>query len=133
MSPCDPRADRSGESRREVKRRPRLPSELSPSQAGLAFPNNQTCPGPLGGAIGGLFGIALGEHVAGLIGEYAKKFGEKAGEKLLDTGTDSLTEKLKEPSTGREGVYREALRLSLKEIHTRAPYDGFDDWFGIVL
>jgi hypothetical protein len=85
--------------------------------------------GPLGGAIGGFLGIALGKHAAGLIDDFAKKFGEKAGEKLLDTGADSLTEKLKEPSTGLEGVYREALRLSLNEIHARAPNDRFDDWF----
>lgn len=85
--------------------------------------------GPLGGALGGWVGGAIGASAAELVEKYAEKFGEKAGEKLLETVTDSLTEKLKGPSPRLEGVYREALRLSLANIHTQMRQDSFDDWF----
>src|ERR1022692_2905844 len=85
--------------------------------------------GPLGGALGGWLGEALGASAAGLVEKYAEQFGEKSGEKLLETVTDSLTEKLTEPMPRLEGVYREALRLSLSEIHVQIRWDGFDDWF----
>ena len=85
--------------------------------------------GPLGGALGGWLGGAIGTSAADLVEEYAEQFGEKSGEKLLETVTDSLTEKLKEPTPRLEGVYREALRLSLSNIHEQIHWDGFDDWF----
>lgn len=85
--------------------------------------------GPLGGALGGWFGGAIGASAAELVQKYAEKFGEKSGEKLLETATDSLAEKLKKPSPPLEGVYREALRLSLSDIHAQVRWDGFDDWF----
>jgi hypothetical protein len=85
--------------------------------------------GPLGGALGGWLGGALGASAADLIQSYAEKFGEKSGEKLLEAVTDSVTEKLKDPAPRLEGVYREALRLSLSEIHEQTRWDGFDDWF----
>src|SRR5450631_4170718 len=85
--------------------------------------------GPLGGALGGWVGGAIGASASGLVEKYAEQFGEKSGEKLLETVTDSLTEKLKEPTPRLEGVYREALRLSLSDIHEQIRWDGFDDWF----
>src|SRR5271157_6383535 len=84
--------------------------------------------GPLGGAVGGWLGAALGGSAAELIEKYADKFGDKAAEKLLDLGADSLVERLKESSPNLESVYRDALRLSLAEVHSHVR-DGFDDWF----
>jgi hypothetical protein len=85
--------------------------------------------GPLGAALGGWLGDALGAPAGAIIREYAEKFGEKAAEKLLDVGADSLAEKLKARPPRLEGAYREALRRSLKEIHSQMSGDGFDDWF----
>src|SRR5271157_6019076 len=84
--------------------------------------------GPLGGAVGGWLGAALGGSAAELVEKYADKFGDKAAEKLLDIGADSLVERLKESSPNLESVYRDALRLSLAEVHSHVS-DGFDDWF----
>jgi len=85
--------------------------------------------GPLGGALGGWVGEALGEPASALIGKYAEQFGVKSAEKLLDSGADSLVERFRRPGTSLDAVYREALRLSLEEIHEHVPWDGFDDWF----
>ena len=85
--------------------------------------------GPLGGALGGWLAGALGESAAHLVEGHAERFGAKAGEKLLDTIADSLAGKLKEPALSLADVYREALRLSLAQIHEQNPYDGFADWF----
>jgi len=85
--------------------------------------------GPLGAALGGWLGGALGAPAAVIIQEYAKKFGEKAAEKLLDVGADSLAKKLKAPSPRIGAAYREALRLSLQEIHSQMSSGDFDDWF----
>src|SRR5271157_6105274 len=84
--------------------------------------------GPLGGAVGGWLGAALGGSAAELVEKYAEKFGDKAAEKLLEIGADSLVERLKESSPNLESVYRDALRLSLAEVHSHVR-DGFDDWF----
>jgi hypothetical protein len=84
--------------------------------------------GPLGGALGGWLGNVVGGSFSKLLETYADKFGDKAAERLLDVGTDSLVERLKESSPRLENVYREALRLSLAEIHERGSV-GFDDWF----
>src|SRR5579871_2705774 len=84
--------------------------------------------GPLGGAIGGWLGDALGGPAAQLLGKYAEKFGDKAAENLLDLGADSLVERLKEYAPDLERVYRDALRLSLAEVHADIR-DAFDDWF----
>jgi hypothetical protein len=85
--------------------------------------------GPLGAALGGWLGGALGAPAAAILQEHAKKFGEKAAEKLLDVGTDSLAEKLKGPSPQIEGAYRDALRISIEEIHSQIGSDRFEDWF----
>lgn len=85
--------------------------------------------GPLGGALGAWVGGAIGASAVELVDQYAEKFGDKAGEKLLETLGDSLAEKLKEPSLQFEGIYREALRLTLAEIQTKIRWEGFDDWF----
>lgn len=84
--------------------------------------------GPLGGALGGWLGDTLGGSAADLIGKYAEKFGDTAAEKLLDLGADSLVEKLKESAPNLESAYRDALRLSLAEVHSHFS-GGFDDWF----
>src|ERR1017187_6369283 len=84
--------------------------------------------GPLGGAVGGWLGDALGGSAADLVEKYAEKFGDKAAEKLLDLGADSLVEKLKESAPNLESAYRDALRLSLAEVHSHFS-GGFDDWF----
>jgi tetratricopeptide (TPR) repeat protein len=84
--------------------------------------------GPLGGAVGGWLGDALGGFAADLVEKYAEKFGDKAAEKLLDLGADSLVEKLKESAPNLESAYRDALRLSLAEVHSHFS-GGFDDWF----
>jgi tetratricopeptide (TPR) repeat protein len=85
--------------------------------------------GPLGAALGSWFGGAIGGSAAELVEKYVEKFGEHSGEKLFEIATDSLTERLKEPSLPLESVYREALRLSLADIHAQVGWDGFDDWF----
>ena len=85
--------------------------------------------GPLGAALGGWLADALGTSAAELLHSYAEKFGEKAGEKLLDTGIDSLSGNVKRASPQLEDIYREALRLSLSEVHEQLGCDGFDDWF----
>src|ERR1035438_5038340 len=74
--------------------------------------------GPLGGAVGGWLGDALGGPAAELVEKYAEKFGNRAAEKLLDLGADSLVEKLKESAPNLESAYRDALRLSLAEVHS---------------
>ena len=84
--------------------------------------------GPLGGAVGGWLGDALGGSAADLVEKYAEQFGDKAAEKLLDLGADSLVEKLKESAPNLESAYRDALRLSLAEVHSHFS-GGFDDWF----
>ena len=84
--------------------------------------------GPIGGAVGGWVVNALGTPGLELIAEYVGKFGEKATEKLLEAGGDSLADKAKAHPL-LEGLYREALRLSLVEIHSRVPGHVFDDWF----
>src|SRR5664280_3418439 len=84
--------------------------------------------GPLGGALGGWLGDALGGSAAELVEKYAEKFGDRAFEKLLDLGADSLVEKLKESAPNLESAYRDALRLSLAEVHSHFS-GGFDDWF----
>ena len=84
--------------------------------------------GPLGGAVGGWLGDALGGSAADLVEKYAEQFGDKAAEKLLDLGADSLVEKLKESAPKLASAYRDALRLSLAEVHSHFR-GGFDDWF----
>ena len=84
--------------------------------------------GPLGGALGGWLGDALGGPAGDLVEKYAEKFGDRAAEKLLDLGADSLVESLKESVPNLTSAYRDALRLSLAEVHGDVS-NGFDDWF----
>jgi hypothetical protein len=75
--------------------------------------------GPLGGALGAVIGNALGPSAAELVSTYTDKFGEEVARKLLDTGTDSLLQKLKQSTPNLESAYRQALCLSLSQIHPR--------------
>src|ERR1035438_6813029 len=84
--------------------------------------------GPLGVSMLLWLGDALGGSAADLVEKYAEQFGDKAAEKLLDLGADSLVEKLKESATNLASAYRDALRLSLAEVHSHFS-GGFDDWF----
>jgi hypothetical protein len=45
-----------------------------------------------------------------------KSLSEKASEKVLEIGVDFLINKLKNPSPPFDGVYPEALHLSLKGV-----------------
>jgi len=84
--------------------------------------------GPLGFALGGLLADALGASAAQLVKSYAENFGAEAAKKLLDTGAGSLAQKLKKSAPDLESAYRQALRLSLSQIQTRADHE-FEDWF----
>jgi len=84
--------------------------------------------GPFGCALGGWLGVTLGGSAAALFEKYVDKFGESAAEKLLDLGADSLVDKIKASAPDLESLYRDALRLSLQQVHEVARC-GFDDWF----
>ena len=73
--------------------------------------------GPLGGALGGMLGGVVSEAAKKSVEKLAEKFGEKAAEKIIETGGDFLVEKtdhIEPPQL--EGVVREALQLSLREL-----------------
>ena len=87
--------------------------------------------GPLGGALGGFLGDALGKSAADFTKKYAEKFGEEAGKKLFEMGTESIAEKLKGSEPDLAALYRDALRVSLEQIHPQfvPPFgDWFDNW-----
>jgi hypothetical protein len=91
----------------------------------------------IGGAVAGPLGAALGGWLAGVVGEpvtkvaqqYIDKFGEKASEKLIEISGGSLAEKLKQAAPQLERAYRQALRLSLRDVHADVQPNEFDDWF----
>lgn len=85
--------------------------------------------GPLGGILGSWIGSTLGASAATLVQEYAKKFGEGSAEKFLEIGADSLVSRLQESSPRIEDAYRQALQLSLAQVHSRISTNEFDDWF----
>jgi tetratricopeptide (TPR) repeat protein len=88
--------------------------------------------GPLGaltGAfVGGALGDIFGETVASLAAGAAGRFIEKANETFFDKSADSLASRLARTRPTLERVYREAFRLSLREIHLEGR-DDYKDWF----
>jgi hypothetical protein len=85
--------------------------------------------GPLGGAIGGWLGDVVGTSTSKLLKASTDKFGEKIIEKIVDVSADSFGDKLKAPSLELEGLYREALRQSLRKIQAEPALRPFGDWF----
>jgi hypothetical protein len=84
--------------------------------------------GPLGGAVGAWIAAAMGPAVSDLIQDSAKEFGVKAGEKLLEFGGEWLNRQSKQPAL-LQNVWREALRLSLRDIRRLNPTIDIDQWF----
>ena len=88
--------------------------------------------GPLGLATGAFIGGMLGHVLGEALGEFSKKtiesLTERASETFLHTHAESLVERLKESRPDLEGVYREALRLSLSQMDERFRPE-FAGWF----
>jgi hypothetical protein len=89
--------------------------------------------GPLGCAtgafLGGMLGDLFGQSAAALVETCAQKFGEAAAQQILGSQLDALSEKFRRQKQPQiKGVYREAFRESLIEVHIKVGKQ-FEGWF----